>query len=75
MEEGRLYLGENRTGIIHSVPGSLFLNIFKIDKRAEKSHNNCLGAIETSVTENVERLWDLIALLPCIEYSEVSITL
>jgi len=51
----RLRLGENGMRIIHSIPGSLFLNIFKIDKRAEKKHNNCSVAIETSVTENTEK--------------------
>lgn len=46
--------GENRMGMINSIPGPRFLNIFKI----YKSHSDCLGAIEISVIENVEKLWD-----------------
>lgn len=48
--------GENWLRIIHSIPASLILNIFKIDKKAEKSYDNCVGATETSATEKVERL-------------------
>lgn len=48
--------GENGLRIIHSIPASLILNIFKIDKKAEESCYNCLGAMDTSAIEKVEKL-------------------
>lgn len=42
---------ENGLRIIPSIPSSLNLNIFKIDKKAEKSCNNYLRAMETSAIE------------------------
>lgn len=48
--------GGNELRISHSVSASLILKIFKIDEKTEKSCNNCLGAMEPSAIEKVEKL-------------------
>lgn len=59
--------GGNELRISHSVSASLILKIFKIDEKTEKSCNNCLGAMEPSAIEKVEKLWESISLFCWID--------